>query len=209
MTILKVGRYVALGVCAGFLSSCASTTMESVQRAPGFQSARIRKVLVVGIAQTPGLRGLFEDEFVRQWKVRGVDAVASSKILPADVTLDKVGVEPLAKAQGFDSVLVTRVLKRQAIAPQVVNPPGQYPAGAPTPEEPNLTDYMHAVVASPEYGSESGINYEVAVLSTNLYDVTTEQRIWAGTTQTLVTGDIPKLVGPFIKVILKNIYQNH
>ena len=201
MTISKYrGWGVAIGVCAGLLSACASTTMESVQRAPGFQTSQIRKVLVVGIAQTPGLRELFEDEFVRQWKKRGITAVASSKILPADVTLDKAGVEPIAKAQGFDSVLVTRVLKRQAIKAEVANAPSQYPAGAPPEDEPNLTHYIQAIVASPEYGKESGIEYEVAVLSTNLYNVATEQRIWAGVTQTLVTGDIPKLVGPFIKL---------
>lgn len=206
------GRHIlgwaAMGVCAGLLSSCASTTMESVQRAPDFHITQIRKILIVGITQTPGVRELFEDEFVRQWKDRGVDAVASSTILPADVTLDKAGVEPVAKARGFDSVLVTRVLKRQAIKPQVAGAPGGSTIGTPEEDQSNLTNYIHAVVASPEYGAESGIVYQVAVLSTNIYNVATEQKVWSGTTQTLVTGDIPKLVRPFIKVILKNIYQN-
>src|SRR5579872_6266080 len=120
-----------LWVGAGFLSSCASTTMESVQRAPDFHSTQIRKILIVGIAQTPGLRESFEDEFVKQWRERGVEAVASSKVLPADTPLDKAGVAPIAKAQGFDSVLVTRVLRRQQIKPQVARPGERSLAGAP------------------------------------------------------------------------------
>jgi hypothetical protein len=199
-------RILGFGMSAALFSGCASTTMESVQRGPHFQSAQIQKVLVVGITQTAGLRPLFEAEFVRQWKARGVNAVASLDILPTDVTLDKVGIAPVAKAQGFDSVLVTRVLKRQAIQPQIAQTRDRLVSGMP-PEDSKLTDYMHAVVASPEYGKESGIQYEVAVLSTHIYDVATEQPVWSGTTQTLLTGNIPKLVGPFIKVILKNIYQ--
>src|SRR5271169_687570 len=93
-----------------FLSACASTSLQSIQRASDYQATRIHKVLVVCITQKPGVRSRWENEFVRQWKARGINAVASAEVLPAGATLDKAGVAPIAKAQGFDSVLVMRLL---------------------------------------------------------------------------------------------------
>jgi hypothetical protein len=66
-----------------------------------------------------------------------------------------------------------------------------------------MSEYFQAVVASPQYD----IPYEVAVLATNVYDVATEKKLWSGVSQTLLAGDVPKRVGPFVKVILKNLYQ--
>jgi hypothetical protein len=190
-----------LGYCF-LLSSCATTTMQSIQPAPNFHSARIHKILIVSIASTPEIRQQVEREFVRQWKERSVEAVASSAVLPPNVTLDKVGVEPFAKAQGYDSVLVTRLMSRKAIDTSVsVRQVG----GPPVQETQNMTDYFQAVVASPEYP----ISYEVAILTTNIYDVSTEKKMWSGVSQTLITDDVPKKIGPFVKIILKNLYQTH
>ncbi len=175
--------------------------MQTVQRTPDFQPSRIHKVLVVCIIQTPGSRNRFESEFARQWKARGVEAVASSEVLPIGVTLDKAGIALFAKAQGFDSVLVTRPLKRGEIEPEFAHPKSEITP--PASADSNLTKDVQAVVASPEYGTP----FEVVVVGTNLYDVVTEKRLWSGVTNTLVTGDVPKRARTFVKVILKNIYR--
>src|SRR5258708_5649003 len=96
---------------------CATTRMQSVQRDPKFQIATIHKVLVVSLASTPEIRKQIEEEYVRQWSKRGVVAVASSAVLPVGVALDKAEVAPFAKAQRFDAVLVSRLLKRERYGP--------------------------------------------------------------------------------------------
>lgn len=184
------------------LSACASTQIQSIQPAADFHSARIRRVLIVSIASTPQIRKILEEEFARQWKERGVEAVASLAVLPPEATLDKAGVAPFAKAQGYDSVLVTRVMKRQKIKAEIVQPGFQVPAGSP-PDETDLTDYINGVVASPEYGKE----YDVVFLRTNLYDVDTEHLLWSCRSNTLIAEDVPRLIGPFVKIILKNLYR--
>ena len=185
------------------LNGCASTRMQSVERAPDFQSERIRKVLVVSLSSTPEIRQMVEDEFVHQWKDRGVQAEASYVVLPTGTTLDKAGVAPVAKARGYDSVLVNRLMSRQAIDREVrVHKIGE---SGPPEDSQNMSGYLNAVVASPQYP----IDYSVAVLSSNLYDVATEKKIWSGVSQTLVAGDIPDRIGPFTKVILKTLYQTH
>ena len=95
-----------------------------------------------------------EKEFVRQWRTRGVDAEASVEVLPAGVALDKAGVAPITQALGFDSVLVTRLIKREAINPQI---PGRLLKQPPRRRmNPDLTQYVRAVVASPEYDIDYG-----------------------------------------------------
>lgn len=182
--------FSVLLVSAGFFCGCSTTTLQPVQRAPDFDAGRIRRVLVVCVTQTPDLRSLVESEFVRQWKKRGVHALASGNILSSAVTLDKAGIAPVAKAQGFDTVLVTRLVKREQIEAQ-------------TPADANLTQDVKAVVASPEYG----MDYEVALVSANLYDAATEKRIWSGITQSLVTGGAPSRVRSYVKLILTNLYS--
>jgi hypothetical protein len=173
----------------GFLSACASTNWQSMQRAPSFQATRIHKVLVVCISQKPGVRSRWEKEFVRQWQTRGVGAVASEDVLPAGVTLDKVGVAPFAKVQGFDHVLVMRLVKREKIV-------------AETPEDHPLSPYVDAIVAAPN----EPVDFEEAIVSTKLFDVVTEMPVWSATSETLLTGDAIRRARPFVKDILSHIY---
>src|SRR5258708_15693699 len=126
----------------GILPACASTNLQQVQRATDYRVARIHKVLVVCVTQKPGVRSRWENEFVRQWKARGVDAAASAKMLPAGVTLDKAGIAPFATGQGFDSVLVMRFLQREKIKAET-------PYNPENPDDPSLTSYVHALVAAP------------------------------------------------------------
>ena len=42
-------------------------------------------------------------------------AVSSLEVLPSTLPLDKVNVAPIAKAQGFDAVLVSRLLDKKKI----------------------------------------------------------------------------------------------
>lgn len=191
-------RHLAV-LLAWFMSGCAATQMQSIHREAGFDAARIHKVLIVSLARTPEIRKLVEDEFVRQWKERRVEAVASYAVLPPNVTLDKAGVAPFARAQGFDSVMVNRLIKREAINRGV----HVRQIGEPEPDNETMSQYFDAVVATPE----NEIPYEVAVLTTNLYDVATEKKMWSGVSHTLVTGDVPQRIRPFTKIILKNLYS--
>jgi len=176
---------------AGLSAGCATTTLRSVERSPDLHTATIHKVLVVCVTSTPGLRSIVEGEYVWEWKKRGVDAFASAEMLPAGVLLDKAGIAPFAKEQHFDAVMVTRLLKREQLTAQ-------------TPEHANLTQDVQEIGASPEYG----MNYEVAVVSSNLYDTATEKRVWSGVSQTIVTGDTADRIRAYVKLILKNLYDS-
>jgi len=143
-----------VGETMGFLAGCASTHLQTVKSAPEFQPGSVTRVLVVSVARTPEVRGVVEQEFARQWRERGVEADASSRVMPAGVPLDKAGIGPFAKAQGYSHVLVNRLMSRNEVE-------------AETPEsKTNLSAETKTIVASPQYD----IDYQVAVVRTNLYD---------------------------------------
>jgi hypothetical protein len=188
-----------LALCV--LSGCATTTMHTVDRARDFDSRTIHKALVVSLTPDTGLRRLVEDEFVKQWRDRGVDAAASYKILPRELALERAKVGPFAVEHGYDTVLVTRLIGAQRIDPGI----RADPFDVNTSTEPTLSEYTEAVVASPEYAG----TYDVAVVAAHVYRGISQHQVWAGTIQTVVARDVPDVIGPYVKVILKNIYKSH
>src|SRR5258708_5481764 len=162
-----------------FFAGCVTTALRTVQRDPAFQSGAIRRVLVISLSPNPERRRAIEDEFVRQWQSRGVTAVASYFALEKGTPLDKPHVAPLAKDQGFDTVLVSRLVGRGKIDPQI--PAWDFDTELSTSARALSKDYP-VLVASPAYSP----TYEQAVVITNVYNVAAQKKLWSGTSQTLI-----------------------
>ena len=195
---LRVGFLIAACLC----TACALTTMRSIQRAPDFHGAAIRRVLVIGDFENPINRKTFEEEFIRQWRRYGVQAVSSLDIWPSSATISKELVAPVAKARGFDTVLVARVLERKRIEPGEPAVPTIRP---PTESEiQNLNSLRQILLSPPVAVSE----FRLVTVETNLYDVASERRIWSAWSETEAMKKIPKLIPPFVKIILKNLYES-
>src|ERR1700687_4612389 len=178
-------RFASL-LSASLCTACALTTMQSIHRAPEFRSARVHHVLVIGHFKNPTIRKSFEEEFVRQWSQRGAQAVSSLDVFPSSTTLNKAMVAPVAKAQGFDTVLVVRVLERKTIRPgepavPTIQPPAQS-------DLQDLNAFWEVLLAPPVSTSE----YTLATVETNLYDVASEHRLWSGWSETEVMKKVPK-----------------
>jgi len=167
------------------------TTLRQVQRAPDFRSARVRHVLVIGHFNNPANRKTFEEEFVRQWRRRGVHAESSLDVLPSYTTLTKEEVAPIAKARGFDTVLVARLLERKTIRPGEPAVPTIQP---PTQRDPQDVKAVWDVLLAPPVSTNE---FDLVTVETNLYDVASERRLWSGWTETEVMKKIPKLIPPF------------
>jgi hypothetical protein len=182
------------------LSACATTTMRSVRPEPEYNTARFHKALVIAIVKMPGLRERAEDEFVKQWKKRGVQAAASHAVMPPDLPLEKAKVGPFAKTQGYDTVLVMRTLGTQNIDPHIKGE--EFTADPSTGSVDNLGQYFDTAVASPAYSE----NYRMAAVVCRIFDVATEKKVWEGISQTLVAEDVLGLVPSYVKTILGSIY---
>jgi hypothetical protein len=194
-------------ICFGILlmtlmvSACIPTQVTSVWKDPAYQR-QPQKIMVIGVALTPAIKKIVEDEFVRQFKSRGVDAVASYTLLLAEQLNDHDAViAAKLKNQGADAVLISRFVSQrneQYFAPEDIEYPPPYYA--------NCWDYYEMCaqsIYSPSYKAED----EYAVMETNLYDAGNDKLIWAVASETVMLGSDLEQIKSYIRVIVKSMVE--
>ncbi len=184
------------------MSACASTKVISSRVAPDFRSSAYKHVFVIGVSNDSSVREQVEHEFVQQWTTHGVKAVASSDLLPAATPLSRETVAPIVKSNGFDGVLVLRVLEKRSIQPGET---GYLKADTEAQgDAENLNTAMQVLLAPPVSTSP----YRLVSVAANFYDVASSQKLWATFTETKVRKDIPKKIHKFVSLILKRFYAD-
>ncbi len=173
--------------------ACATTKLTSVWKDETYQRGPVKKVFVMGFAQKPAIRNLFEDEFVKQLKARGTDAVASYTVIPFDQMLEKETMVSKIKDLRTDAVLITRVVGRRGIRTY----------------DPGGTWYDHynksfRYTQSPGYATEE----DVAVLETTLYETRTEKLIWSAQSESLAMGVDRKRIRSFVKLMIEKLIED-
>jgi hypothetical protein len=180
------------------LSACASTQLTSVWKDPSYQT-RPAKILVIGVAKSPLNRRLFEDEFTRQLKSRGTDAIASYTVLPDAQQGDQTAITKNVAELGADTVLITRLVSKKVVQTYVQGTP-YYPPPFYN-NWPSYYAYGYKYMYRPDYIAKD----EYAVIETNLYDARIDKLIWAASSETGISGSEPNLIKSYIDVMVKNM----
>jgi hypothetical protein len=184
-----------------FLAGCSQTKVTSVWVDQEYQGKGIDNVFVVGVSKDGGLRRIFEDEFVARFSERGVKATSSYRVVPEADLQDEKKLEEGVKNSGSDTILMTRVIDirkdTQYIPPDYVySPPAYYYGGW-------HGYYNRAYMASPGYTVE----YETAVLETNLYDLKSDKLIWSARSDAPTDGQVGKHIKDFARSIIKQLAE--
>ena len=103
-------RLLAFAALA-LLAACAATTIVEQWQCPAYTGGPFKRILVVGVTTQATTRRVFEDEFVRQLKARGTDAVASYTFIPEDGPASRERLAQAVKQSGADGVIATRIVK--------------------------------------------------------------------------------------------------
>jgi predicted transcriptional regulator len=180
------------------LSACASTQLTSVWKDPSYQT-RPARILVIGVARSPLNRRLFEDEFVRQLKSRGTDAIASYTVLSDEQQGNQADIAKKVAELGADTVLITRLVSKKVVQVYVPGTPYYPPPFYDT--WPNYYAYGYRYMYTPGYIT----NDEYAVIETNLYDAKTDKLIWAASSETGINDSDKNLIKSYIKVMVNNM----
>ena len=180
------------------LSACATTQLTSVWKDPSYQT-RPARILVIGVARSPLNRRLFEDEFVRQLKSRGTDAIASYTVLPDAQQGDQADIAKKVAELGADTLLITRLVSKKVVQVYVPGTPYYPPPFYDT--WPNYYVYGYRYMYTPGYIA----NDEYAVIETNLYDAKTDKLIWAASSETGINDSDKNLIQSYIKVMVNNM----
>jgi hypothetical protein len=168
------------------LPSCSATTqLTSVWRDETYRD-HPRKILVLGMLQTPGNRRILEDEMVRQLKAHGTDAVAGYTVLPEQIEANKETITAIMNEIGADAVLISRLMDKKSVT--------TYVPGSPPPTGYGWQGYY-------SYNQGYTVQDEYAVVQTNLYDLKTNKLIWTAASETWVSGDNDNLILKFTEII--------
>ena len=99
------------------VTGCTTMQVKEVWRDDAYQ-ARPKSILVIAVMKNATVQRMFESEFAKRLKGRGINAVESFRILPDGVSPESdAGRDAAAaaiKEQGFDAVLMTRITGRRS-----------------------------------------------------------------------------------------------
>jgi hypothetical protein len=182
-------------IVGGFLlTACASTILTAVWKDESF-TGPVRKIAVIGIFKTPAIRNFFEDEFSRQLKTHGIEAVAGYTLIPADDQSDKDIVASKLKNVGMDYVLVTRLIDKKTVQTYV---PGQAYV---------VPGYYRSWGGYYQYAYTPGYLVEdiYAYAETNIYDVKNDKLIWSARSETEISGMNQELIRSFVKLMIDRL----
>jgi len=178
------------------ITACATTKLTSAWKDPLYKG-KPHKIMVIGVARKPINKRIFEDEFVRQLKARGTDAVASYTVMPDDKQGDNDVIAAKMKEQGADAVLIARLASKKTVHTYI---PGRF--SYPPSYYSNWRDYYgygSQAVYSPGYMAED----EYALMETNLYDAGTDKLIWSASSETEILGSDQNQIISYIGVMVK------
>ncbi len=192
-SLLSFGLLIAF-----FITACATTRVTSVWKDMSYQGLP-HKILVIGVAKKPANRRIFEDEFVRQLKARGTDAIASYTVLTDEKQSDPLVIAAKMKEQGADAVLITRLVSKKTVHTYV---PGS--VDYPPPYYGTWQNYYrngYDTVYNPGYMAED----TYALIETNLYDAGNDNLIWSASSETEIRGSDQNLIKSYIGVMVNTM----
>ena len=179
------------------ITSCASTKLINPWRDASY-GGPVKKVFVVGVDKDRGRRSLIENEFVRQIKARGTDAVASTEVLSGDEIPKREIIELKAREQGADAVLATKFIRKET--EDTYTPQGDSGVAM------NFTADIDAIFQVPETDKrEISYEYKVSVMQLTLYNTETNKPIWSSLTKTKYQGGRTDQIKPFVSFVVRKL----
>jgi hypothetical protein len=109
MRATKVVLRFAVFVTLLLFIACASTKFPEIWKDETYKG-HPKKILVINAFPNPLNRRLFEDEFVKALKNRGIDAVVSYTVMPNPGVSNQGAIMAQAKEVGADTVLINRAI---------------------------------------------------------------------------------------------------
>ena len=197
-----VVRYLFGALLVVLIAGCSTVDVKAAWKNPSY-SQHPKKIMVIGLSSNAVLRRIFEDEFVRQIKARGPDAIAGYTVLPKMEKNDQEAIAAQVKAHAADTVLITRLVSRKTV--QVYVPGTVFVAPPHYGLWPSYYNYGYQTTYTPGYMAEE----EYAVVETNLYDASNDALIWAAWSEAGITGSDEDLIRVYIsKMVQKMAEQN-
>ena len=205
MAILK--RLTSLALLTIFATACSSTTVKNSWVKSGY-AEKIENVYLIGIAKEEDYRRIFEETFKRKLSEQGVQAVTSHNDLPRDQENKREDIIKAMATNGCDSVLLTKLIRKRTEA----GTKGQGIQVVKTTPTPLYYDPWYNSWGSYYNQSYSVVNIQpttpgttTLIVESVLYDLKTEERIWAAQLETVEGLDPIKMIRDYVEAVTRNL----
>jgi hypothetical protein len=192
-------RIVTVGALLFLVSlltlSCAGMRMTDEWRDSAFQGPAYKKIMVVALTKRADLRQPVEDEFRRQLKTRGDEAVVCYECI-ADV--DKISREELTTVgagQGIEAYLIVSILRTETRVES-------YRAASPPPATGISLDSMMNMNLAGRPDPPMTKRTEVATLEARLFDGKSAKLVWRSTVESVEPSGEGSGIPKFVRTVL-------
>jgi hypothetical protein len=200
-------RLMGLALLGFLATACSSTTVKDSWVKPGY-SDKIGNVYLIGIAKEEDYRRIFEETFKRQLSGQGVRAVTSHNDLPRDQENSRENIIKAMSANSCDFVLLTKLVRKRTEA----GTKGQGINVVKTTPVPIYMDPWYNNWGSYYNQSYSVVNIQpttpgttTLIIESVLYDLKTEERIWAAQLETVEEIDPIKMIRDYVEAVTRNL----
>jgi hypothetical protein len=183
-----------LAVLALAAAACASTKLVSVWADERFAGPAFGKLLVVGLGATEGGRAAFESALVARLDAQGVVGVASHDVIVEMQDVSQARLRRLARQEGYDAVLVTRLLdvrKETLYEPPVYGDFYGY------------WGHYGGYVSEPGYAIET----TTVVMETSLFDAATGKVVYSAESQTFQPRSRDAVTQELVPLVVDDLTQ--
>jgi len=109
-------RVIALlGSAITLMCGCSTSVLVKQWSDPSYQGPKLTRMLVIAIRNDPTRRRVWEDAFIKDLALHGVNAIPSYRLFP-DAVPDSIQISGAVAANAFNGIIITRRLSK------VVNP---------------------------------------------------------------------------------------
>lgn len=184
------------------IASCTNTKISQSWVDPGINRSYAH-LLIIGVSEVEQTRRAYEDHFVEELGVRGVDAEASYKLIRSN-KINRVTVSKAIQGKGIDTVLVTHMV---AVDEEVVYRPsvdyipvygGGYFSGLYS-----YYPHVNSYVQSPGYYSM----HKTYTIESNLYDVESEELVWSARTRTFSPESVSAVIPELTRLLIDDLSE--
>ena len=182
------------------VASCASTQTTRTDvigtwKADNY-ARKLSDVLIVSLADEPGLRDKIESIVADRLEKRGLRAVASSDIMASDEDINRRTVKAAMAGRRFDGVLVSRLLGVERRAVYV----------PPSPE--TTLDNVFNVTAPIVHEPGRIERRSVVTLQIDLYDTASEHLVWSLKMQAVNPANVTDVVNDLADAVIHDLRIN-
>ena len=210
-TLLSIIIVLAVFALSSLIAGCAGTKMSDSWTSSSYQGP-IKKAYIIGIAKNDFNRMVFEDTFENRLTSEGVEAIASYKDLLTNLEAEREEIIQRMKANDCDSVLLTRVVstrKKNISSGQgsYQYSPGPFYGGTGVYNRPFYYNdwnsyYTHGRA---QYVQPATIDLVTMTVESVLYDLKTEELIWSAQLETVLEGNIEKMIRLFVDEVSRDL----